>query len=609
VGWSWILAALVLSTAISLGAADLPRERVIYTTRRPVAWDVYLFESGSGPRRLTEGPALNYDATFSPDGRWVVFCSERSGNPHLYVVDLQHPETPRPLTRGQCMDSAPAFAPDGQSLFFVSDRDGSSSVFMMPFRPDDVGTGTQATNLTGNDTANFRPAVSPDGRTVAFTSDRDFDQPYPYKAEIYVMDRDGSNQRRLTTLQAMSGSPAWSLDGRTLYFYSNAGGPKYRIWAMDSDGNRPHALSFESPSVLSVLSPAVMPDGRIAFSAETPAGSVIMSMAPDGSNARLESGTQPDCRGPAFDPAGGRMLCIGGGSLEGQAVGSNGQPLLAGGAHNEVQLADRILEVQGVFGLFGSSSPDGRAFVTGQPFKPGDLTSMHLVINRADGSGEREIFRPTPGASVWATSWARDADLIAFTVGPIFATDDTVVDIWTIHSDGTEGTNVTQGKFKNNAFPDLTADGRQIVFRSTRDGNKEIYLMNSDGTNVRQITHDPSGDTMPAISPRGDLIAFASRGFRLYQQSLKNGGPDGPSRVLENYGPSVHPRFSPDGKWVVFASRKAWLNDEPPLSIGHENQPYGEIFAVPVDGSSPAIRLTHNKWEDSVPSWGPLPAR
>jgi Tol biopolymer transport system component len=607
--WPLLLVGPLLSAAGPLAAADLPRERVVYTTRRPVAWDIYLFESGSGPRKLTEGPALNYDATFSPDGRWVVFCSERSGNPHLYAVDLQNLETLRPLTSGQFMDSAPAFAPDGRSLFFMSDRDGSSNVFMMPFRPDDAGTEVRAVNLTGNSAANFRPAVSPDGRTVAFTSDRDFDQPYPYKAEIYVMDRDGSNQRRLTNLQAMSGSPAWSRDGRTLYFYSNAGGPKYRIWAMDSDGNHPHVLSSEASSILSALSPAVMPDDRIAFSAETPDGSVIMSMASDGSGARIESGTQPDCRSPAFEPAGRRMVCTGRGSLEGQTVGSNGRPLLAGGAHNEVRLPDRILEVQGVFGLFGSSSPDGHAFVTGQPFKPDDLTSMHLVINRADGSGEHEIFRPTPGTSVWATSWARDADLIAFTVGPIFANDDAVVDIWTIHSDGTEATNVTQGKFKNNAFPDLTADGRQIVFRSTRDGNKELYLMNADGTNVRQITHDPSGDTMPAISPRGDLVAFASRGFRLYLQSLKNGGPDGPARILEDYAPTVHPRFSPDGKWVVFASRKAWLNDEPPLSTGHENQPYGEIFAVPVDGSSPPVRLTHNKWEDSVPSWGVRPGR
>src|SRR5260370_37979164 len=62
-------------------------------------------------------------------------------------------------------------------------------------------------------------------------------QPYPYQAEIYVMNVDVSNLRRLTTSSAMSGSPAWSCDGRTLFFYSDREGGRFRIWAMDADGN------------------------------------------------------------------------------------------------------------------------------------------------------------------------------------------------------------------------------------------------------------------------------------------------------------------------------------------------------------------------------------
>jgi hypothetical protein len=54
------------------------------------------------------------------------------------------------------------------------------------------------------------------------------------------------------------------------------------------------------------------------------------------------------------------------------------------------------------------------------------------------------------------------------------------------------------------------------------------------------------------------------------------------------------------------ASRLAWLNDEAPLSNG-DAQPYGEIFVQAVDGKSEPIRLTHNKWEDSVPCWGAMP--
>lgn len=53
-------------------------EAVVYTTLRPPNWDVYLFEQpGAAPRRLTDHPALEYNAVFSPDGRWV--CSPPSG--------------------------------------------------------------------------------------------------------------------------------------------------------------------------------------------------------------------------------------------------------------------------------------------------------------------------------------------------------------------------------------------------------------------------------------------------------------------------------------------------------------------------------------------------
>jgi Tol biopolymer transport system component len=236
---------------------------------------------------------------------------------------------------------------------------------------------------------------------------------------------------------------------------------------------------------------------------------------------------------------------------------------------------------------------------------------MRLMINQLDGSQAREIFRPPKSDNVWATSWARGANLIAFTTGPQFAPDDAVVDLWAVASDGSKrATNLTAGKFRNNAFPDLTADGREMVFRSTRDGNKEIYLMNSDGTNVRRITNDPADDTMPSISPNGDMIAFSSDRagglFQIYLQPIKDGKPEGaPRQFTHGFSPNMHSRFSPDGKWLVYASARGWLNDEYPLSNGNP-QPYGELFVAPTDKSSEPIRLTHNKWEDSIPSWGVL---
>jgi len=73
----------------------------------------------------------------------------------------------------------------------------------------------------------------------------------------------------------------------------------------------------------------------------------------------------------------------------------------------------------------------------------------------------------------------------------------------------------------------------------------------------------------------------------------------------------MHPRFSPDGKWIVFTSSRGVFNDEWLNTIGIP-QPYGEIWAIPIaNGKStgPAVRLTHDKWENSLPCWAGVDPR
>jgi Tol biopolymer transport system component len=205
-------------------AANGTRETIVYSSLRPTNWDIYLFEKrGTAPRKLTDDPALDYNAVFSPDGRWVVFCSERRGNPDLYAIDLKNEGAPKLLLDSPAMEDAPAFSPDGHRLAFVSTRDGSTNLFTISFQPDKTLSSDNAVNLTRHESGNFNPAFSPDGRRIAFASDRDsanhFGPPGTRESDLYVMNTDGSNVQRLTRAKGWEVSPAWSADGKTIYFY------------------------------------------------------------------------------------------------------------------------------------------------------------------------------------------------------------------------------------------------------------------------------------------------------------------------------------------------------------------------------------------------------
>jgi TolB protein len=203
----------------------------------------------------------------------------------------------------------------------------------------------------------------------------------------------------------------------------------------------------------------------------------------------------------------------------------------------------------------------------------------------------------------------RDGEWVYFAKGPPMAPVDADVDIWKVRADGTDATNLTAESNANDSFRDVSADGEWVVFRSGRDGDKQIYLMDKDGNRTRRITKAKGQATMPAISPDGKWVVYTTsrfgNGLKLCIQSLENPQDEGrmlePSRE-ELSGLDMHARFSPDGKWIVFNSDRTGYMDEWPL-CGRCPQPYGELFAIPVDGSSRAVRLTNDKWENGLPFW------
>jgi TolB protein len=591
---TWLVIALLLAAVPSGGDAGPVPERIFYTALRPANMDIYLFDApGKAPRRLTDHPALDYNPVFSPDGRWVVFCSERRGNPDLYALDLQNPGPPRLLTNSDAMEDAPAFSPDGKQLAFVSDRDGNADIFVMPFDPGGPDASARAVNLTRHKGGDFNPAFSPDGEQIVFSSDRDGYR----ESDIYVMQADGSNVRRLTNAPGWDGSPAWSLDGKLIYFYSQRNAAP-GIYRMKADGTVQERL-VSGPA----LSPTVTPDGRIAYSVQQNGRWIILSAAENGKDVRYESDWQHEYWSPAFDPKTGRMICHGTGEIAKTPMLQTPIPgpfLVDNEAR--VQLPDRTLELWAVRGTFPTPDPTGKKLAFSEHFE-------RIITSELDGSGQRVIFEPARDP-VWRPYWSRDGEWIVCAVGPTFGKPSDRADIWKFHPDGSGAMNLTGGNSGNNGFPYFSPDGRQIVFRSGRDGNHEIYLMNADGSNVRRLTNNEATDTMPSFSPDGKQVAFVSTrdgDYEIYALDLEPGGKPGKlRRITHSPGFDTHPVYSPDGKWLVFSSQRGGLNDEEPLIPVFNPQPYGDLYAVRLEDGL-VVRLTHNKWEDGTPAWVEIP--
>ena len=627
------------------GGAQFAAERIVYSSLRPGNWDIFYFASaGAAPRRLTDHPGLDYDAALSPDGRWVVFTSERRGNPDLYALELDSGAQARLLIDSAAMEDQVAFSPDGRSIAFVSTASGNADIYVLPFNPETPQSLAAATNVTNHPGGDFRPDFSPDGARIAFTTDRDtpvsghpiFAFTRQREGDVYVMKTDGSDVQRLTATPDWDGSPEWSADGGTLYFYSArpreiVGPPTspilgqeggFRIWAMGADGSNPRAVT---PEGVEALAPAVMSDGRVAYQKRTGfARWSIESVAADGTNARAESDMTTDYWLPDFHAASGAMVVHGVGPAvaETQAVEEilGAGALLAADYPADVKLPDRTVTLYPMRHTTGlAPHPDRNETAVTIENEAG----TRLVLADFKGESQRELFAvPNVGIvsgtpnRLFDIKWSDDGRWITYTQGFFSGQGTDEADIWVMRADGSERRNLSEGTTANEGVAAFSPDAAKLVYRSARNGRFDLYLSNRDGTEPQALTNDEARENFPVFSPKGDIIAFSSnldgtrdvRGNLTFDNYLLSVAPDGTpgalQRISDHPGQDSHPWFSPDGAWLVYTSERGGISDEEPMvqEVVFGPQMYGELFARRLsDGFE--LRLTHNKWEEGNPFW------
>lgn len=606
--------------------ADGPPERVVYSSYRPAGWDIYLYEApGSEAVRLTDHPALDYSPTFSADGRWVVFTSERDGNPSLYVVDREHEAPPRLLVRSDAMQDQAALSPDGRWIAFVSTHGGNADIYRLPFRPEEIQDLAEAVNLTRHPGGDFRPAFSPDGGQIAFSSDRD-GQPsrhpaFPFalrnEGDVYVMASDGTDVRRLTDAPGWDGSPAWTADGAELVFYSERDESlPYRIYSLALSGDEPRAVS---PEGTPALAPMLRENGDVLFSTWSQQGPSrhwhIRSVRPDGSS-RDESASNMDCFDPDIHRASGAMVCHGGPPLSDETIAGFAGPLLVEGSPLAFDLSDRTVALIGARHAF-TTPPHPTLDEILYRESPRRIGVASTAGEDPTGLLDLDELSVRPPGAVSHLRYSRDGAWISFTAGPFAGPPGAEADVWRMRTDGTDLRNLTPDTPGNDALAELSPDGSRFVFRSGRTGDFDIYLANGDGSAPLNLTNHPASETFPAFSPLGNQIAFVSdrngvldavtkrRTFDIYTLDLAPDGTPGKlQQITSNSAQDAHVGYSPDGAWLIYTSGKSGLNDEAPLvqEVLFNPQMYGEIHAYHLEDGS-TVRLTHNKWEDGAPTW------
>jgi TolB protein len=187
---------------LNTGAAVSPdNSKIALTLSIDGNTEIYLMDwGGKNLKRLTDSWGQDVSPTWSPDGSQIAFVSSRSGNPHIYVMSADGSQQRRLTFQGK-YNQEPDWSPrnDGQITFTARDERLAYDIFLVHPKTGVI------TRLTQDQANNESPQYSPDGQQIVFTSSRG---PKPGK-KLYVMDVDGSNQRRIPVDGVHIETPAW----------------------------------------------------------------------------------------------------------------------------------------------------------------------------------------------------------------------------------------------------------------------------------------------------------------------------------------------------------------------------------------------------------------
>jgi TolB protein len=265
--------------------------RIAYVTRGGGRYTLRVADAdGEGGQVALNSPEPIISPAWSPDGRELAYVSFESQKAVVYAQEVMTGKR-RPIANFRGSNSAPAWSPDGGTLAATLSREGGSQLFLLD------RNGGNVRRLTSSQAIDTEPVFDlPDGKRVYFVSDRGGGP------QVYRVALGGGGVERITFAGSYNISPAISPDGRTLAYVARQGNV-FRLHTLDlaTPGAQPVALTDTSDDE----SPSFSPNGKLIIYATRAGGrDVLMTTTLDGRiKARLVS-TTADVREPSWGPYG-----------------------------------------------------------------------------------------------------------------------------------------------------------------------------------------------------------------------------------------------------------------------------------------------------------------